>query len=110
MAFFWSPDGTKLAYLATDDSGEMLRLRWYVWDGKSTQSYASIVPTRIFMEAYVQFFDQYARGMNIWSPDSTAFAYPAVDDENGSNIWVQHLDAEEPKEVSPGVFVAWSPH
>lgn len=110
MAFFWSPDGSKLAYLVTDDSGPQLRLRWYVWDGKVNNAYAAMVPSELFMGAYIQFFDQYSRSMNIWSPDSTAFAYAAVDDELGSNIWVQHLDAEEPVNVSPGVYVAWSPH
>jgi TolB protein len=109
MAFFWSPDGSKLAYLFTDDSGPEVRLRWSVWDGKENKDFASIVPSRLFMEGYLQFFDQYARGMNIWSPDSTAFAYAAVDDQLGSNIWVQRLDAPEPENVSPGVYVAWSP-
>lgn len=109
LAFFWSPDGAKLAYLVTDDSGSQLRLRWYVWDGKQNTAYAAIVPSQTFMEGYLQFFDQYARGMSIWSPDSTAFAYAAFDDQTGNNIWVQRLDATEPEDVSPGVFVAWSP-
>jgi len=109
MAFFWSPDGSKLAYLVTDNSGPQLSLRWYVWDGKENKAYAAMVPSQLFMEAYIQFFDQYARSMNIWSPDSTAFAYAAFSDQSGSNIWVQHLDAADPVNVSPGVYVAWSP-
>ena len=109
MAFFWSPDGTKLAYLVMDDSGEVLRLRWHVWDGTASKPYAAIVPSRTFLQGYIAFFDQYARSMSIWSPDSTAFAYAAVDDMLGNNIWVQQLDADEPEQVSRGVFVAWSP-
>ena len=109
MAFFWSPDGTKLAYLVTDDSEEILRLRWHVWDGTTSKAYAAIVPSRTFLQAYIAFFDQYVRGMTIWSPDSTAFAYAAVDETVGNNIWVQQLDSDEPRQVSRGVFVAWSP-
>jgi TolB protein len=109
MAFFWSPDGTKLAYLVMDDSGEVLRLRWQVWDGTASKAYAAIVPSRTFLQGYIAFFDQYARSMSIWSPDSTAFAYAAVDDTLGNNIWVQQLAADEPVQVSRGVFVAWSP-
>lgn len=109
MAFFWSPDGTKLAYLATDDSGETVRLRWHVWDGTSSKPYAAIVPSQTFFQAYLAFFDQYARGMNIWSPDSKAFAYAALDDTLGNNIWVQKLDEAEPQRVARGVYASWSP-
>lgn len=109
MAFFWSPDGSKLAYLVMDDSGSVLRLRWQVWDGTETKAYAAIVPSRTFLQAYIAFFDQYARSMTIWSPDSTAFAYAAVSDSEGNNIWVQRLENDEPERVSRGVFVAWSP-
>jgi TolB protein len=109
MAFFWSPDGSKLAYLVIDESEATLRLRWHVWDGASSKPYAAMIPSRTFMQAYLAFFDQYARSMNIWSPDSSAFAYAAIDDTLGNNIWVQHLEEAEPQRVSRGVFVAWSP-
>jgi TolB protein len=109
MAFFWSPDGSKLAYLETDESEEILRLRWHVWDGTQTTPYAAIVPSRTFLQAYLIFFDQYARGMTIWSPNSDAFAYAAVDQRSGNNIWVQRLGADEPQRISRGVYVAWSP-
>jgi TolB protein len=109
LAFFWSPDGSKLAYLALDDNSRDLRLRWYVWDGTRSRGYAQAVPTRTFLQAYVAFFDQYARSMTLWSPDSRAFAYPAVDRVTGSNIYVQALDEDAPTAVARGVFVAWSP-
>jgi TolB protein len=109
MAFFWSPDGSKLAYIVIDDSGEVLRLRWHVWNGATMTSYAPFVPSRTFLQGYITFFDQYARSMSIWSPDSAAFTYAATDEETGSNIWVQSLEASEPVRVSRGVFAAWSP-
>jgi TolB protein len=109
MAFFWSPDGSKLAYLVTDSSGDVLRLRWYVWDGTASTPYAAIVPSRTFLQSYLVFFDQYARSMSIWAPDSSAFAYAAVDPVQGNTIWVQALDETEPQQVSRGVFVTWSP-
>ena len=109
MAFFWSPDGTKLAYLKVDNSAEVVRLRWHVWDGTSSKSFAPFVPTRAFLQGYIAFFDQYARSMTLWSPDSSAFVYAAVDETFGNNIWVQRLDQDEPERVSRGVYVAWSP-
>jgi Tol biopolymer transport system component len=109
LAFFWSPDGEKLAYLQVDNSSGSLQLRWYVWDGTRTRAYASIVPSRTFLDAYIVFFDQYARSMTLWSPDSQAFAYAAVSPTSGSTIFVQLLDADEPVPVGRGQFVSWSP-
>jgi TolB protein len=109
LAFFWSPDSRKLAYLALDTERTSFGLRWHVWDGTSTRAYASIVPTRTFLQSYLAFFDQYAQSMRIWSPDSSAFVYAAVAPETGSAIWVQALDASAPAMVGSGVFAAWSP-
>ena len=109
MAFFWSPDGEKLAYLATEESEGIARLRWYVWNGTEKRAYGALVPSRTFLQAYLAFFDQYARSMTLWSPDSSAFAYAAVDSDTGNNIWVQQLNSDTPKQVGRGTFVAWSP-
>jgi TolB protein len=109
LAFFWSPDGSKLAYLAADDSTATLSLRWHIWDGARSRSFAAVVPTRTYLQSYLAFFDQYAQSTSLWSPDSSAFAYAAVDRETGSGIWVQHLDEAEPVRVGRGVYVAWSP-
>jgi TolB protein len=109
LAFFWSPDGSQLAYLAADDSSATLRLRWHIWDGARSRSFATVVPTRTYLQSYLAFFDQYAQSTSMWSPDSTAFAYAAVDPETGSGIWVQQIDEAEPVRVGRGVYVAWSP-
>jgi TolB protein len=109
LAFFWSPDSSKLAYMAADESAGSLSLRWYVWDGSESRAYASVVPTRTYLQSYLAFFDQYAQSMTMWSPDSTAFAYAAVHPETGSGVWVQHLDTDAPERIGRGVFVAWSP-
>lgn len=109
LAFFWSPDGEKLAYLVVDLTEGTSLLKWMVWDGERRREYARITPTRTFLQSYIAFFDQYARGMTIWSPDSTAFAYAAVTRRGGPQIFVQALDADEPERVAPGVFVSWSP-
>jgi TolB protein len=110
IAFFWSPDGEKLAYLVAEEIAESLWLRWYVWNGERTQGYDTIVPSRTFLQRYLAFFDQYAQSMNIWSPDSTAFAYAGVDQAGRRGVWVQEVgEGKEPTLVSRGVFVAWSP-
>lgn len=105
VAFWWSPDGDKLLYLElAANSG----FAWRVWeDGESTE-YGTFLPSPTFVRDFLPFFDQYGLSMTLWSPDSTAFAYPgAAGSEVG--IWVQHLDDAEPRFVGDGVFVGWSP-
>lgn len=108
LAFFWSPDGEKLAYITVDGIGSSIRLHWYVWDGKNTSDYGRFFPSRTFFQTYLPFFDQYAQSMRIWSPASDAFVYAGARDGN-SGIWVQRLDETEPERVSRGSFAAWSP-
>lgn len=68
-AFFWSPDGRRLAYVSLD-----LQKRALTWnvadpDGKNQRTLASFVPSQdqLFM---FSFFDQYAQSHGVWSPDS----------------------------------------
>jgi TolB protein len=110
LAFFWSPDGKKLAYLVADDRSDELRLRWYVWEGGRPRPYSSFLPSRTFFQGYIVFFDQYAQSMSIWSPDSTAFTYAGTDEAGRSGIWVQTLGADiAPVWVGRGVVASWSP-
>ncbi|NJN82392.1 MAG: hypothetical protein HC802_09050 [Caldilineaceae bacterium] len=110
IAFFWSPDSQKLAYLSPERIAGTIRFRWHVWDGKQSVAYAPTFPTRTFLEGYLTFFDQYAQSMTIWAPDSSAFAYAGIDEEDRLGIWVQPLDPEkEAVWVARGVYAAWSP-
>ena len=110
IAFFWSPDGEKLAFLVPEETEDSVRLRWNVWDGTDTQDYGLILPSRTFLQRYLAFFDQYAQSMSIWSPDSTAFTYAGISENNQRGIWVQELgEGKEPEWISRGIFVAWSP-
>lgn len=108
VAFFWSPDAQKLAYMTAENSAEGLRFRWAVWDGTQNRDFGAYLPSRLFFQSYLTFFDQYSQSMNLWSPDSSAFAYPGMRNRL-SGIWVQHLDEEDPRWISRGTFVAWSP-
>lgn len=109
IAFFWSPDGGKMAYLTLERASDVVRSRWHVWDGKQSRAYDSILPSAQFLQRYLTFFDQYAQSMRIWSPDSRAFTYAGANEDNLSGVWVQLLDEDEPVLVGRGVFAAWSP-
>lgn len=117
IAFFWSPSGDKLAYISVDAAGQNYWLRWNVWDsspeesagGAATTQFGRFLPSRTFLQRYLVFFDQYARSMSVWSPDGSAFAYAGTNPAGRSGIWVQSLQAEEPRRISNGVFVTWAP-
>jgi TolB protein len=108
-AFEWSPDGTRLAWLAAERLDGAFWMRWNVWDGETTKSYAPFLPSRTYLNDYLTYSDQYAQSTRLWSPDSTAIAYAGKDRNERRGIWVQQLDASEPEWVSGGVMVTWSP-
>jgi TolB protein len=99
LAFFWSPDGGSIAYLtlrvggpgwgmeqqvgATVAAQELVlpRLTINVFDlaSRATRELADFVPTRLFIEQYLPFFDQYARSHRVWSPASDALVFSSLD-------------------------------
>lgn len=110
LAFYWSPSGDKLAYLGLEFVEGRLGLRWYVWDGQQSTPYAAYFPSRIYLDSYLPFFDQYAQSHRIWSPDGDAFVFTGTLPDGRSGVWVQALAADsEPLLVGPGVFATWSP-
>lgn len=110
LAFFWSPDGKKLAYLQFEIDGGQTSLRWKVWQEGETVEYDTFIPSQVFMRRYLAFFDQYAQSMSLWAPDSSAFVYAGSDGSGRRGIFVQKLGEESPKRISSGYFAAWSPN
>jgi hypothetical protein len=68
-AFYWSPDGTKLAMATTRPRSQLFQ--WTIVDAESGASsvVATFTPSRTFL-AHLQFFDQFAPSHGIWSVDS----------------------------------------
>ena len=68
LAYFWSPDGSRLAVaIVADGSGD---LRWLLLDvatGETTEL-VDFVPSPDQLTMF-QFFDQYAYSHSLWSPD-----------------------------------------
>jgi TolB protein len=105
LAFFWSPDGSKLLVMGL--AGEPGQVRWSVWeDGVATPGPA-FRPSATWIAEFLPFFDQYAQSMRLWSPDSSAYAFAGrIGDDTG--IWVAPADGGEPALVSDGSWVSWS--
>jgi hypothetical protein len=107
VALQWSPEGDRLLMLrlAPDNAAPVVPL---VWDGSETIEFPGFAPTRAFLSEYLPFWEQYSRGMTLWSPAGDAFAYPAAG-ADGDQILVQRVDAAEPAVAGPGTVVGWSP-
>lgn len=106
IGFWWSPDGESLLMLTPTADGQEITTKVWTSDG-SLDDYSSYDLSPLVVRDLIPFFPQYAQSMTFWAPDSSGFAMAgAIDGEVG--IWVQALDAAEPRLVAEGLWVAWS--
>ena len=130
LAFFWSPDGTRLAYLtgalvepssigragglaAPMRRQRTLQLTWHVIDlaHDRTIDLNTFAPTSGFLYL-IQYFDQFAQSVALWSPDSRSLVYtgqPLIG-ERGVYVIDTEDSAVQPQFIGPGDFAIWSWH
>ncbi len=105
--FQWDAAGEQLLYV-TFVEDPTPALVWHVWQDGAGTDFEPFVPEPSWFGTVAPFFDQYAQSVSLWSPDGSAFAYPALV-EGEPQIMVQQIDATSPTPISPGTWVAWSP-
>ncbi len=128
LAFFWSPDGSKLAYLTgvlvepgpVGKAGGLaapridqpsLRFSWHVIDLQTQQTInlTSFEPSDSFV-FLVQYFDQFAQSIEVWSPDSRSLVFTGTPFNGQSGVYV--IDAttakSTPAYIGSGDFAIWS--
>lgn len=138
VAFFWSPDGNKIAYFsvaaaqasisralglrpapdpgglraAPDEPGsrELWLNLWVVdADGGPSRLLKTFQPADIFVGRFLPFFDQYAHSHGIWSPDSDAIV---INEIRGGAAWVTVAPVDwrdgPPRRLARGLMPAWS--
>ncbi len=112
VAFFWSPDATKIAYVSLNDSEE--NLQWRVIDLASgvDRELVDFIPSSDQLTWYA-FFDQYVQSHRVWSPDSRnlLFAGALVGDggQAESRIYVLSLEERQPVlAIASGSLATWS--
>jgi TolB protein len=131
LAFFWSPDGRKIAYFTVHGQGddaiqafaptergrtskpagqEGLFLDLWLVDADTVQSYrlATFEPSRLWLSQFLPFFDQYALSHSIWSPDSSALVLPMVSDEGRPGVYVVSASDGRRDFLTDGVVGFWS--
>ena len=115
IAFFWSPDGARLAFAAVDRRAQALA--WFVADanGKNARQVAQFLPSEEQVRHFA-FFDQYAQSHGVWTPDSRYLTYAGTAGAGGnqpagprrSRVFVVPADGSaEPRAVADGNLGAW---
>jgi len=120
LAFFWAPDGRKLAFVMPDisgtpdpmfqNSGDNLNVKlvgcdtvtgktWFISRFPSTTGLLSILP----------FFDQYLRSSTIWAPDGRYIVFSAFSRTGEPAVYVVRSDGRlRPRFLAYGDSAFWS--
>lgn len=122
-AFFWSPDGKKLAYVTLNDTGDMLFWKVYDTATRKSTTITEWFPSENWGQL-ITFFDQYAQSDSVWSPDSKALVFAGLSKadytallESGATDSLQPLvyllpvegsNAGKPQAVGYGSLAFWS--
>jgi Tol biopolymer transport system component len=134
LAFFWSPDGHKLAHLVGTfvspgpvgragglagprrvptraQTGRTLQVTWHVIDVTTDehQVLTTFEPNASFLYL-IQYFDQFAQSIAVWSPDSRSLAYTGTPFGGSDGVYVVDTQVAEPQAVyvGSGDFAIWS--
>lgn len=137
LAFFWSPDGDKIAYFSptrhqafnrfvggdgvtflnghnppqmmTSDRPELIQMELWIIDLTlgSRQKVFHFQPTRLLLNQFLPFFDQYAHSHRIWSPNSDAILLPILQDGKNRVVSVA-INQSPPVLLGGGMFGSWS--
>ncbi len=87
-----------------------IQLRWQIVnlaDG-AIRTLVTFSPTDHFI-SLLPFFDQYARSVTFWSPDSQHLVYTQQEGQDGGSIWViDTAQGSTPRKIADGTLAVWS--
>jgi len=106
-AFYWSPDGSRIAYVTLDDG-----IAWHILNPVTgeTRLLTRFIPTPDYL-THLQFFDQFAPSHLVWSADSTELVFAGVLERTESpQVWiVDAVGDAPPRPVAEGRLAFWVP-
>lgn len=134
LAFFWSPDGSAIAYLTIGpppkpsqrELGSYSRIESQRQQVARTtpevtlsigmvelasgeaKRLARFEPQPLFINQFLPFFDQYSRSHSIWSPDSRAVVLPVMARGITPQIAVIPRDGSRAQILADGAMPFWS--
>lgn len=104
VAFQWSPESNRLLFITVDF--DALNLVPAVWEDGEAREFEPVVPTSVFLNSYLPFWDQYSRVLTLWSSDGAKFVLPA-DDPEGGGIHVYDVESGTRRRLIDGTFASW---
>jgi hypothetical protein len=118
IAFFWSPAGEKIAWVAFQQEQQVFRWKVSRADGSAQRELFSYRPSQNSL-TMLSFFDQYAYSHSPWSPDGSRlvvsgtqvepFARRNGDTPTGERIFVLDVTSDgHAKELAQGTLAVWS--
>ena len=118
LAFYWSPDGQRLAWVALDREQMLFQWRVSSSDGADPKDLFRFQPSGEFF-TLLSFFDQYAYSHSPWSPDSSQLVVAGSPEQaferrnghtpTGSRIFVLDVaGGNPPLEIAAGTLAFWS--
>jgi TolB protein len=130
VSFWWSPDGKTIAALRVQPAAgatsavsgtsasspvpssapQATEIRILVVDVASgdIRSQRVVLPTKLFIDQFLTYFDQYALSHRLWAPDSSSFLLPVVDSDGTTRIAVIFRNGDPPRAIE-GAIAFWSP-
>ena len=120
LAFFWAPDGRKLALILPDTSASsdpmfqhsdvQVNLKLVGCDAVTGKTWViARFPSARGLLSILPFFDQYQRSSTIWSPDSRYVVFTAFSQKGVPAVYVARADGSlRPRFLTPGDFAYWS--
>ena len=119
LCFFWSPDGSKIAYITPSENAQG-SVCWGVLDLETDEvRYLSdFTPSHQQLTMFM-FFDQYSQSHRLWSPDSRQLLFSGalgrfeargpLPDMSASSIYIADArGVDEPALVGQGTIAVWS--
>ena len=133
IAFFWSPDGSAIAFFtlarapsySTRQYGAFSRVGESANEPRAAsaltlslgvvdvltaqiQRLARFAPQPLFVNQFLPFFDQYAHSHRIWSPDSQAIVLPVTARNGTGQIAIVPRDGSRASIIADGAMAFWS--